>query len=458
MSETEHPLVRAYREFSPGSMKAAGAAREVFPGGDTRSSAHYGPYPLAMASANGCVLTDVDGHEILDFMNNFTSLIHGHANPDVVAAVETQIGKGSAYAAPSAEQVALAELIIDRVPSIEQLRFTSSGSEGTTMAIRCARAATGRQKIMKMEGGYHGSFELAEVSLVPLPDQRGELSAPRSLPVDGSFPDSVLADAIICPYNEPALASALIDHHADELAAVIVEPVLGSMGMVAATKEFLAALRQATRKHGIVLVFDEVITLRVDSGGAQAAIGVLPDLTCFGKIVGGGLPIGGVGGSKELMQLFCPEAERPVMHASTFVGNALTMAAGYAAMQAFDQGEVERINQLGEKLRGGFNQAFQQAGMRGQATGRGSLTNLHFTDADIHDARDSMEGMIAAGHVSSLLHLTMLRHGVMSASRLMYCTSTAMTGAEIDRAVTALNESLAELRPYIEKERPALLI
>lgn len=458
MATTEHPLVTAYREFSPKSAAFASRARAVFPGGDTRASAHYGPYPLSMEKANGCVITDIDGHELLDFMNNFTSLIHGHAHPQVVATVNRQVALGSAYAAPSEEQVELAELIAGRVPSIEQLRFCSSGTEGTLMAIRCARAATGKQKIMKMEGGYHGSYELAEVSLVPYPEVRASLDEPSSLPVDGSFPTSVLHDTIVCPYNEPERARRLIDEHADELAAVIVEPVLGSMGMVPASKQFLSTLREATAAHDIVLIFDEVITLRLDGGGTQAMHGITPDLTCMGKIIGGGLPVGGVGGKRELMELFSPEAERPVMHASTFSGNALTMAAGLAAMQNYTRDEVRRINMLGQRLRDGFNHAFEQSGIRGQAVGLGSLTNLHFTDHPIHDARDALAGMMDAGHMTRLMHLTLLRHGVMSASRLMFCISTAMGEDEVDRAVTALQESLNELRPYIERERRGLLL
>ncbi len=458
VASEEHPLITAYRQYSPGSEAFAERTRKVFPGGDTRSSAHYGPYPLAIEKAEGCVMTDVDGHEYLDFMNNFTSLIHGHAHPEIVRAVQVQVEKGSAHAAPSLAQVELAELIVDRVPSVEQLRFTSSGTEATLMAIRCARAATGRQKIMKMEGGYHGSYELAEVSLVPYPDRRGALEAPASLPVDASFPDSVLQDTVICPYNHPALAAQLIEQYADELAAVIIEPVLGSMGMVPAEAEFLELIRGITEDYGIVLIFDEVISLRVDSGGAQALHGITPDLTSMGKIIGGGLPIGAIGGKEVLLEYFSPDQQQPVMHASTFSGNALSMAAGLAAMSALGAQDITRLNALGEKLRDGFNQAFQQAGVKGQATGIGSLTNLHFTDASITDSRDALEGMIAAGHISRLLHLTMLRHGVMSATRLMYCTSTAMGEAEVNQAVTALNESLAEMRPYIEAERPQLLI
>lgn len=229
------------------------------------------------------------------------------------------------------------------------------------------------------------------------------------------------------------------------------------MGMVPATREFLLALRSATEAHNIVLIFDEVITFRLGLGGAQALHGIAPDLTCLGKIIGGGLPIGAVGGRREFMSLFSPERENPVMHASTFSGNALTMAAGLAAMTAYDVQAADRINQLGERLRAGFNQAFLQSGIRGQAAGAGSLTNLHLTDRPLASARDNIDGLADAGHIGRLLHLGMLRRGVMSASRLMYCVSTAMTEADIDTAIGALNESLRELRPYIEAERPSLL-
>ena len=328
MGDLRSTVIESYEAFAPISRELIQDARRCFPGGDTRMSAHFAPYPLFVERAEGCRLYDADGHALFDFMNNFTSLIHGHAFAPVVDAVTEQLRRGSAYAAPTRSQVALAQLIRARVPSIEQLRFTSSGTEATQMTLRCARAATGRQKIMKMEGGYHGSYELAEVSLVPLPGLCGPLAAPQPVPVDASIPQSALSDAVICPYNEPELARALIDRHARELAAVIVEPVLGSMGMIPATTDFLVALREATARHGIVLIFDEVITLRTSHGGAQRIHGVTPDLTALGKIIGGGLPIGAFGGREDLMRVFHPDEPRPVMHASTFSGNPLSMAAG----------------------------------------------------------------------------------------------------------------------------------
>ncbi|MEZ5558217.1 MAG: aspartate aminotransferase family protein [Pseudomonadales bacterium] len=446
-----------YEAWSPESARLIETARDVFPGGDTRMSAHYAPYPLFIERAAGARLHDADGHEIIDFMNNFTSLIHGHANPRIVAAVQEQVARGSAYAAPTRSQVALAELIRDRVPGVEQLRFTSSGTEATLMAIRCARASTGRQKVMKMEGGYHGSYELAEVSLVPMPGAAGPLEAPRPVPIDASIPESVLADTVVCPYNEPALAEALIRQHAGELAAVIVEPVLGSMGMVPATREFLETLRRATSEHGIILIFDEVITLRTTLGGAQSHFGVIPDLTAMGKIIGGGLPIGAFGGSRTLMRVFHPDESQPVMHASTFSGNPLSMAAGFAAMAQLNPQNIEQINALGERLRQGCNQVFERNGVRGQATGLGSLSNLHLWDGPLHNARDTLAATMRSGQINRLLHLAMLQRGVASAGRLMYCTSTAMGTADVDTAIDALDDALRALRPGIEREKPELL-
>jgi glutamate-1-semialdehyde 2,1-aminomutase len=230
------------------------------------------------------------------------------------------------------------------------------------------------------------------------------------------------------------------------------------MGMISANKQFLATLREATQANGVILIFDEVISLRLSGGGAQEIYGIQPDLTCMGKIIGGGLPVGGVGGKRELMQVFNPTNPEKVFHASTFSGNALTMAAGLAAMSLYTPAEADRINSLGDMLRDGFEQAFQQSGIRGQAAGFGSLVNLHLTDKTLHDSRDALEGMLGAGHIGRLLHLCMLKRGVGSASRLMYCISTPMTETEINMAITALSESLSELRPYIADERPDLLI
>lgn len=453
----ERDLLDAYREFAKRSGQLAEQARRVFPGGDTRASAHFAPWPLFVERGEGCRLLDADGHELLDFMNNFTSLVHGHGHPAVVAAVTEQVARGTAYAAPTQSQLALAEHLRARVPSLELLRFASSGSEATLMCLRGARAFSGRQKVLKMEGGYHGSYEQAEVSLIPFPDRCGALDHPRSLPVDPSIPDSALADTIVCPYNEPEHAARLVEEHAAELACVIVEPVLGAHGMLPATREFLQALREVTARCGVLLVFDEVITLRVAPGGAQQHHGVAPDLTAMGKIIGGGLPIGAFGGRREILERFDPGRRDAVFHASTFSGNPLSMAAGLAAMEHYGRDEVERLNGLGERLRAGLGAAFERAGVRGCATGLGSLANLHLAERPPRNARESLDAIASAGSLGRLLHLGMLRRGVVSASRLMLCCSTPMGEPEVDAAASALEDALRELRPLVEERWPALL-
>lgn len=451
-------LERLYRDWSPTSAELMEGAKKVMPGGDTRASAHFMPYPLFMTHGEGARIHDEDGHTLIDFMNNFTSLIHGHAYPPVVEAVTRQVALGSALAAPTRSQVELANLIVSRVPSVETMRFCSSGTEATLMALRCARAVTGRDKVMKMEGGYHGSYELAEVSLIPLPHKAGQVDRPVSLPVDASIPQSVLDDTVVTPLNAAEIAIRLIEANASELAAVIVEPMLGSMGMIPATRDYLQALRDVTTKHGIILIFDEVITLRASEGGMQHILGVTPDLTAMGKIIGGGLPAGALGGRRDLMDVFNPERDDAVFHASTFSGNPLTMAAGLAAMKAFDQGEADRINALGERLRGGITRAFKEAGVRGHASGAASLANVLFTDEPMENARRSLGAMIDAGHITKAFHLGLIRRGIFPASRLMFAVSTPMGEAEIDEAIGAVADTLVELKPVIEKERPGLLV
>ena len=457
MGHAGDELEQAHRAWAPTSEKLIEEARRYLPGGDTRASAHYKPFPVFMEAGEGCTLRDVDGHRYIDFMNNFTSLIHGHAHPPTVAAVAEQVARGTAYAAPTESQIELARMICERVPSVDELRFTSSGSEGTNMCLRAARAFTGKPKIIKVEGGYHGSHEIGEMSLVPIPGKSGPLQNPETLPPDRSINASEVLDVITIPYNEIEIARAHLQERADDVAAVIVEPVLGSMGMLPAETEYLAALRALTQELEVLLIFDEVITLRLGYGGRQEQVGVTPDLTAMGKIIGGGLPIGAFGGRREILEVFNPHRRDSIMHASTFSGNALTMAAGRAALQHLDRDEVRRLNDLGERLRRELNRVFEQSSIRGQATGVGSLVGLHLWDGELRNARDTLVGYAESGRMARLLHLGLLRRGVFSAPRGMFCISTPMTEDEIARAAAAVLDALDELRPAVEEECPSLL-
>ncbi len=450
-------LERRYAEWASTSAKLADEARRYLPGGDTRASAHYLPFPVFMCAGRGCRIEDVDGHEFVDFMNNFTSLIHGHAHAPTVRAVSEQVARGSAYAAPTESQIELARLICARVTSVEELRFTSSGSEATNMCMRAARAFTGKSRIIKIEGGYHGSHEIGEMSLVPFPGKSGPLERPETLPPDRSINASEVNDVITIPYNEVEIARDHLERYGDEAAALIVEPLLGSMGMIPADPDYLAALRQLTLEAEVLLIFDEVITLRLDPGGVQGRVGVVPDLTAMGKIIGGGLPIGAFGGRRDVIDVFNPERRDAIMHASTFSGNALSMAAGFAAMSDLREHDIARINALGDRLREGAQQAFASAGVRGCATGLGSIVGLHLRDAGIRHARDTLRGFAESGRALRLLHLGLLRRGIFSAPRGMLCVSTPMGEAEIESAIVALSEALDELRPVLAEECPKLL-
>jgi len=451
-------IQQSYRDWTRKSQELAKSAGQLMPGGDTRTTAHYLPYPAFMERGEGCRLIDVDGHTYLDFMNNFTSLILGHAHPKIVEAVSEQVRRGTAFAAPTESQTHLAELVCRRVPSLEQVRFCSCGSEATLMAVRAARAFTGKQKIMKMEGGYNGNHDLGELSLVPLQPAAGPLESPNTVLPDKGVALSSVADTITVPFNEPEITQKLIKKHKDEVAAIILEPMLGGLGMIPPKPGYLKALRDITTENDVLLILDEVITLRLAPGGMQEIFDVKPDLTATGKIIGGGLPIGAFGGRREIMQQFNPELPEFMWHASTFSGNPLTMAAGIAALNELTPDVYDRLNQLGELLKVKFNNAFHETGIRGQAIGMGSLVNLHFNDQPMKNARDAVQGFFNSGPLTMHLHLAMIQRGIFPASRQMYCISTPMTEREIDMASDALLETLQELKPIIKEDFRHLLV
>ena len=457
MGVSESSIRSAYERHAKRSRELLERGARVLPGGDTRASAHYWPFPLCMTHGEGARLWDVDGHEYVDFMNNFTSLVHGHAHPEVVAAIAEQAEKGTAYAAPSTEQIELAELLCERVPSLELVRFASSGSEATEMAVRGARAFTGRPAVLKFEGGYHGSHELGEISVAPLGEGAGPPERPLPLAPDRSIPPSSLVDVRVAPFNDAERSTERIREHAGELAAVIVEPILGGGGMIPPEPGFLEALREVTRECGVLLIFDEVITLRVGPGGMQEAMGVVPDLTGMGKIIGGGLPIGAFGGRRDVMEQFDPATRGGVFHASTFSGNALSMAAGLAALSALEPSDYARLNALGERLRARFDARMTERGLCGRTTGFASLSQLHLGAGSPRNGRQSVAAARSAGRVQRLLHLCLLERGIFAAPRGMFCTSTPMAEADVDRAADALGDALDELLPLIRAEFPALL-
>src|SRR3954469_2723525 len=282
------------------------------PGGNTRTTVYMKPYPIYAARGKGCRVWDLDGNEYIDCINNFTALIHGHAHPALVQAAKQQLALGSAFGLPTESEVELAELLASRLPAVDQVRFCNSGTEAVMMALKAARAFTGRPKIAKCEGAYHGSYDYAEVSLDPTPEAWGR-NAPVSVAYAKGTPDNVLADVITIPFNDAEAAVSLIREHGAELACVLVDPMPNRAGLVPADGAYLEALRAVTREIGALLIFDEVIAFRLGYHGAQGLWGIDPDLPTLGKIMGGRFPVGAIAGQKQSMAVFDPVGGKPAL-------------------------------------------------------------------------------------------------------------------------------------------------
>jgi glutamate-1-semialdehyde 2,1-aminomutase len=447
-------ILETYRQKTSKSGAHQEKAVRYLPGGDTRSATYFSPYPAYMEKGQGCYLFDADGNRYLDLLGNYTSLIHGHAFPAIVRAIKDQADNGTVFGAAGEIQYLHAEHLCSRIPAMDKIRYCNSGTEATLFAIRAARAFTGRDGIIKMDGGYHGGHDLAEVNI--LPDI--ETDGPPRASARAGVPASVLQDVRVTPFNDLAAVASVLATDADRIAAILVEPVLGAGGVIPAQKDYLAGLRELADSFGVLLIFDEVITLRLSTGGMQELTGVTPDLTSLGKIIGGGLPVGAFGGRVEIMGRFDPASPQSVFHSGTFNAANVVMAAGLCALKALDQPAIDRINSLGERLKKGFNEAFKEAGLRGQVTGIGSLNQIHWFDDPLKNARDSARALTAVGELPGLLHLEMMNRGIYSAKRGMTAVSTPMTEKDIDQAVRAFAGALDLLKPYIADRFPQLIL
>jgi glutamate-1-semialdehyde 2,1-aminomutase len=444
----------SYGSKRPKSEKFFGMAQRVQPGGDTRAMQTHRPFPTYMEHGEGCRLYDVDGNSYIDFLNNGTTLPLGHRPPKVVEAVNEQIRQGFVFGSPVENQIKLAQELCDRVPSVEMVRYCNSGTEATGGAIRLARAYTGKHKIAKMEGSYLGTHDLADISIRPSLDKAGPIERPISVPEGPGIPPGVLGDCIIMPTNKTEIAKRIIAENHGDLACVIVEPFLASCGMIPVDHDYVKTVSDTALSYKIPLVFDEVVSFRLARGGCQEIFGIKPDLTTFGKLVGGGTPVGVIGGCEELMDLFNPLKPGCVAFSGSYNGNPLTMAAGLATLKEFTASEIDRINKLGDQLRTNFRKVCEEAGIKAQICGMGSLSQLHFSDQVIRDCR----GYITArADLRNLLHLLLMERGIYAGARCFFVTCTPMGEQEINEATQALRESLLEMRPYIETEAPELI-
>jgi len=407
----------AYRASNPKSLARHLDACAVMPGGNTRSAIHVDPFPLTIVRGEGARLWDLDGHEYVDFLSEFTAGIYGHSHPAIRGAIEAALDGGLNFGAHNALEARFAAAICARFPSIELVRFTNSGTEANLMAVSAARAITGRPKILVFAGGYHGGVFYF----------RGHGSA-----LNAPF------DYLLGPYNDLSGAEELVRPHRAELAAILVEPMQGTTGCIPAERAFLAGLRALADETGALLIFDEVMTSRLAPGGLQEAHGILPDLTTLGKYVGGGMSFGAFGGRADVMERFDPRRPDALQHAGTFNNNVLTMSAGLTGLtELYTPERARALNDFGDRLRQGLNGIARRHGLAMQFTGIGSMLSVHMTDQPVRSQEDAERGN---GALRDLFWFDLTARGIWFAKRGMFALSIALDEDDGEKLADAVEE------------------
>jgi glutamate-1-semialdehyde 2,1-aminomutase len=401
------PISRAHIERASRSM----------PGGNTRSVLYFKPFPFVVQESSGCRIRDVDGHVYVDFLGEYTAGLFGHSEPTIKEAIQQALERGWVHGGHVEDEALLAESLCARLPSIESIRFTNSGTEANLMALVTARVFTKRPKIMAFRGGYHGGVLLYRT---------------------GDAPQNAPFSAVLGTYNDIEQTVAAIHAEANDLAAVIVEPLQGSAGCIPASRDFLEAIRNTCSQHGVLLIFDEVMTSRLGPSGLQGVFGIKPDLTTLGKYVGGGAPFGAFGGRADIMALYDPRRPDAVAHSGTFNNNAMTMAAAVAAAKILTNDRLERINASGNALRARLNRIARTHNVPIQFTGYGSMMNVHFRDGEIRTIADAGDA-----NATPLFQLEMLERGQYVARRGMINLSLPMTSEELDGFTKAFEDFLS---------------
>jgi len=438
----ETPAPDRLRRNSLASQSLYDRACAVMPGGNTRTTVYTPPHPVYAARGYGSRVVDVDGVERIDFINNFTSLIHGHAHPTVVASARAQLELGTCFGLPTGSEIVLAEAICSRVASVDEIRFTNSGTEAVMMAIKAARGFTRRPKIVKIEGAYHGSYDDVEVSQDSSPANWGDHARPASTPYSAGMPARVLDEVLVVPFNDADVLTQIVTANHQDLAAIIIDPMPARAGLIPASAEFLRAARDLCDRFGIVLISDEIISFRVGSGGPQENFGFSADLTTMGKIIGGGFPVGAVGGRRDIMAVFDPRGGKPkVPHGGTFNANPMTMVAGAATLALLTPAAFRALDVLGAALRKAAEEAFRTAGVEGQVIGQGSLLRLHVTGRRLRNYRDCYPTQTEKLRQAALYQGLMDR-GIIIAPNGLIAISTVTTDADIAAFASGLQATL----------------
>ena len=427
-------------------------ARKVIVGGVSRNTVFRKPFPNYANQASGCYITDIDGTVRADFANNMAALIHGHAFPPVIDAVIEQLRKGTAYTLASEIEVAFAKHLTHRVKGFERIRFVNSGTEAVMAMIKASRAYTGRPKIAKAEGTYHGTYDFAEVSQTANPSNWGDVENPSSVPLAYGTPECVAKDVVIFPYNDIERTMAILDRQAGQIACVIIDPVPHRVGLMQGSIEFIEAVYNWTRKNGALLVFDEVVTFRVGYGGAQEKYSVLPDLTAMGKIIGGGFPVGAVAGRTDVMKVFDPHEKNLLLpHSGTFSANPITMTAGYTAMKYFDKKAVAKLNALTDKAISQIREVIKLTDVPVSITGAGSMFRMHLRQTPPATYREAYQSKEVNAVINQLLDYMYNKENILMINTFSCMLSTVMTQKEIDMLTEGLHRAFKALKPKIDK-------
>ena len=415
----------------------------VFPDGTTRITVERDPVPRYAKRGRGAYLEDVDGQRLLDLNNNFTTLIHGHAYAPIIEAVSSQLASGTCFANPTEHEINLAELLIERIPSVEHVRFVNSGTEAVMFAIKAARAFTGKPGIARIEGSFHGAYDWAETGQAGTPSTWGPADNPAPVPLYAGVPATVADDVLVLRLNDVGGLQRLEDA-ADRLSCVLIDPMPSRAGLIAADPEYLKALTATALRSGVLIIADEVLNLRQGYHGASARYGLKPDLVAMGKIIGGGFPIGAIGGREEVMRVFgTRQAKGSLPQGGTFSANPISMLAGYVAMQALTEDEFDRLEQLGTHVRAGLSDAIKRHGAPFSVTGAASLFRIH---PKKNPPREFRQAFCNEDEAQTLmrLHRHFLASGILLPSGAAASLSTPMGMAETTMIVDCFDDFLSQ--------------
>lgn len=436
-------IVDRYKKRTINSQKNYERACKSLAGGETRSVSMYNPYPLTIAEGKGSKIFDADGNTYIDFLNNYTSLIHGHAHPDITNAIIEAAKKGTAAPMGIEEQVILGEMLVNRVPGVDKVRFCNSGTEATMFALRAARAFTGKDGIVKAIGGYHGTTDPFEYSVAPSLENSDMREDCLSVPDTKGLSYHTGLDVYAVTYNNLMQMEEVLKTYKDKIGAVILEPFLGAGGVIPATTEYLKGVRRLTKEYGVLLIFDEVQSLRLSVGGAQEKYGVIPDITAMAKIIGGGLPVGAFGGREEIMNVFDTRGHVRLSQSGTFNGNRVTMAAGIEALRLFDENACIELEAKASFFQKELEIQIKNTGLKACVTRAGSIMNIHFMEFAPNHYKESLA---SNKEMIRLLHLMLLEKGIYIAPRGMMVLSTVMTLEDLRTAGKAFYEVCQEIK------------